>query len=80
MTTQKVSLAQELFDECDDQSNTNLAMITTIYVNHKTELEDYVKNIALICFYCKYFLLKKLFNYVPVELHRKYIHTYFGEP
>ena len=28
-------------------------MITTIYVNHKTELEDYVTNIALISFYCK---------------------------
>ena len=52
---------RKFFDECDDQSNKNLAMITTIiYVNHKTELEDYVKNIALICFYCKYFLLKKI--------------------
>ena len=28
-------------------------MITTIFVNHKTELEDYVTNIALISFYCK---------------------------
>ena len=55
---QKVSLAQELFDECYDQSNKNLAM-TTIYINHQTKLEDYMTNSTLICFVCKYFLLKK---------------------
>ncbi len=54
------SLAQELFDECDDHLNKNLAMITTIYVNHQTKLEDYVTNIALICPDCKYLLLKKI--------------------
>ena len=57
-----------------------LKMITTIYVNHQTKLEEYVTNIALIYFHCKYFLLKKLFNYVPIELRRKYIHTYFDGP
>ena len=30
ISVQKVSLAQELFDECNDQANKNLAM-TTIY-------------------------------------------------
>ena len=70
---QKVSLAQELFDEYNDQSNKNLAM-TIIFINHQTKLEDYVINGTLICFVCKYFLLKSL------ELCRKYIHTYFGEP
>ena len=71
---QKVSLAQELFDECNDQAIKNLAL-TTIYINHQTKLEDYVTNSTLIYFVCKYFLLKR-----SVELCRKYIHTYFGEP
>ena len=44
---------KKLFDECDDHSNKNFVMITTIYFNHKTDLEDYVTNIALISFYCK---------------------------
>ena len=47
---QKVSLAQQLFDECDNRSNKKLAMIANIYVNHQTELQDYVTNIALIFF------------------------------
>ena len=55
---QKVLLAQELFDECYDQSNKNLAM-PTIYINHQTKLEDYVTNSTLICLVCKYFLSKK---------------------
>ena len=44
---------KKLFDECDDHSNKNFVMITTIYFNHKTKLEDYVPNIALIYFYYK---------------------------
>ena len=58
MGIQKVSLAHELFDECNDQANKNFAM-TTIYITHQTKLEDYVTNSTLICFVCKYFLLKK---------------------
>ena len=50
---QKVSLAQQLFDECDNRSNKKLAMIANIYVNHQTELQDYVTNIALIFFFGK---------------------------
>ena len=59
-------------------------MISHIYVNHQTELEDYVTNIAVICFHCRYLfiylLFKKVFDYAPVDLRRKYLHTYFGEP
>ena len=44
---------QKLFDECDNQSNKKLAMMTNIYVNHQTELQDYVTNIALIFFFFK---------------------------
>ena len=42
---------QKLFDECDNQSNKILTMMTNIYVNHQTELQDYVTNIALIFFF-----------------------------
>ena len=55
-----IGTVQELFDECDDPSNQNLTMITTSYVYHQTELEDYVTNIALIYLNCKYLLLKKV--------------------
>ena len=56
---QKVSLAQESFDECNDQSNKSLAM-TIICINRQTKMEDNVTNSTLICFDCKYFLLKKV--------------------
>ena len=44
---------QKLFDECDNQSNKKLAMMTNIYVNHQTELQDYVTDNALIFFFLK---------------------------
>ena len=48
---QKVSWAQKLFDECDNGSNKKMAMITNIHVDHQTELQDYVTNIALVLFF-----------------------------
>ena len=44
-------------------------MVTTIYVDHKPELDDYVTNIALICFDCKYILLKKTYSKCLYQSH-----------
>ena len=50
-------------------------MTISIYINDQTKLEDYVTNSTLIRFDCKNFFVEK-----SVELCRKYIHTYLGEP